>query len=109
MPRTLSVDEAQQDLENVLQWAKDNHEGVILEQSGKPEGVLMPYDEYNDLLRLRKQEAKRKALEVLDAVSREASDQNQDLSMEEAYRLAGFSEEVIRETLEYDRKLSQQK
>jgi hypothetical protein len=28
--------------------------------------------------------------------------------MEEAYRLAGFSEEVIQETLENDRKLAQQ-
>jgi hypothetical protein len=39
------MDGAQQDLENVLQWDKDNNDGVNLEQSGKPEGVLMGYDE----------------------------------------------------------------
>jgi hypothetical protein len=101
------MDETQQDLGNVLQWAKDNNDVVILEQSGKPEGVLMAYDEYTELTRIRRQAAKQKALAVIDAISREASARNQDISMEEAYRLAGFSEEVIQETLENDRKLAQ--
>lgn len=108
MPRTISMDEAQQDLGNVLQWAKENKEGVILEQSGKPEGVIMAYDAYAELIKLRKQESKRKAREVIDAISREASARNQDLIMEEVYRLAGFSEEVIQELLEYDQKLAQE-
>ena len=103
MPRTITVDEAQQDLENVLQWAKDNNEDVILEQSGKPEGVLMAYNEYTELLFLRKQAAKRKTLEVLEQLRKDGEERNKDLSDEEIYRLAGFSEEVIRETIEYDK------
>lgn len=106
MPRTVTLNEAQQDLDNVLQWAKENHEGVILEQSGKPEGVLMAYDEYAELTRLRRQEAKRKTLAVLEEIRGEGAELNQNLTDEEKYRLAGFSEEVIRETIDHDKKLA---
>jgi prevent-host-death family protein len=108
MTRTVTLDEAQRNLEEMLQWAKENNEGVIVEQSGKPEGVLVSYDEYTELDRVRKQEAKRKAQAAIEAISREAAARNQDLTAEEAYRLAGFSEDVICETIEYDRKLAQQ-
>ena len=49
MPRSVTVDEAQQNLGNVLRWAKENNTDVILQQSGKPEGVLVPFDEYTEL------------------------------------------------------------
>ena len=108
MPRTITMDEAQQDLENVLQWAKEHNEGVILEQAGKPEGVLMGYDEYAEFVKLRKQDSRRKTLEILEKIRQEGEALNQDLSDEEIYRLAGFGEEVIRETIEYDKKLARQ-
>src|SRR5688572_22245673 len=108
MQRSITIDEAQKDLGKVVLWATEHNEGVILEKSGKAEAVLMPFDQYAELVRLRKKEARRKTQEVLEALSREASERNQDITIEEAYRLAGFSEEVIRETLEYDRKLAEQ-
>ena len=105
MPRTVTMNEAQQDLGNVLQWAKENREGVILEQSGKPEGVLMAYDEYAELTRLRRQETKRKTLAVLEDIRREGAELNQELTDEDKYRLAGFSEQAIRETVDHEKKL----
>jgi hypothetical protein len=63
---------------------------------------------YTELVRLRKQELKRKALIAINAIREEAFAENQDLTSEEVYRLAGFDEEVIREMVEYDRKLAQQ-
>ena len=55
------MDEARSNLESVFQWAKENKDDVIIEKSGKPEGVLVPYDEYTEIVRLRKQELKRNA------------------------------------------------
>jgi hypothetical protein len=54
----------------------------------------------------RKRDQKRKVLEALDALRQEARRQNPGLSDEEAYRLAGFSEEVIQETLQADQELA---
>ena len=93
MPRTISMDEARSNLESVFQWAKENKDDVIIEKSGKPEGVLVPYDEYTEIVRLRKQELKRKAWAEIN---------------EEIFRLAGFDEEVIQEMIEYDRRLAHQ-
>ena len=92
MPRTISMDEARSNLESVFQWAKENKDDVIIEKSGKPEGVLVPYDEYTEINEIRKDVAER----------------NQDLTAEEIFRLAGFDEEVIQEMIEYDRKLAHQ-
>jgi PHD/YefM family antitoxin component YafN of YafNO toxin-antitoxin module len=104
MPRTVTLDEAQQNLGTMLQWAKEHNEGVILQQSGRAEGVLLAFDEYAEFLALRKQRTKRKSLEVIAKLSSEASAHNHDLTIEEAYRLAGFSEEVIQEMLVQDQK-----
>lgn len=68
----------------------------------------MPFDQYAELVRLRKKEAKQKLLEALEKIRSEGAERNSDLTMEEAYRLAGFSEEVIQEILEYDRKLAEE-
>ena len=103
MPRTVTMNEAEQDLGNVLQWAKENREGVILEQLGKPEGVLMAYDEYAELTRLRRQEVKRNTLAVLEKIRSEGAELNQNLTDEEKYRLAGFSEEAIQEIIDQDK------
>jgi hypothetical protein len=48
-------------------------------------------------------------LEALDQLRAEARQQNPDLSDEEAYRLAGFSEDAIGETLKTDEALAASK
>ena len=62
----------------------------------------MSYKEYEEVEKLRKREQKRKVLQALDALREEIRRQNSSLGAEEAYRLAGFSEEVIQETLQAD-------
>ena len=106
MPRTISMDEARSNLESVFQWAKENKDDVIIEKSGKPEGVLVPYDEYTEIVRLRKQELKRKAWAEINEIRKDVAERNQDLTAEEIFRLAGFDEEVIQEMIEYDRRLA---
>ncbi|HXF64052.1 MAG TPA: type II toxin-antitoxin system prevent-host-death family antitoxin [Caldilineaceae bacterium] len=107
MPKTVSSSEAQNNFGAMLQWAEENQEEVVVERRGKPAGVLIGYEQYQEYQRLKAQERKRKAWEALEALRKKVAARNADLTPEEAYRLAGFSEEVIQETLESDRELAQ--
>lgn len=60
-------------------------------------------------LKSRKRELKLKALATLNALREEAQRQNPGITAEEAYRLAGFSEEIIQETLKADQELASSK
>lgn len=102
MPKTISSTEAQAQFGSVVKWARENNDEVIVKLYGEPAVVLMPYAEYAKLEKLRQQETKRNALKALDAMRRQVQADNPELTAEEAYRLAGFSEDIIRETLESD-------
>lgn len=102
MPRTVSSSEAKSRFGELVKWTTDNQEQVIVRLYGEPAAVIMSYKEYEEVEKLRKREQKRKVLEALDALREEARRQNPNLRPEEAYRLAGFSEEVIQETLQAD-------
>ncbi len=104
MPKTVSSSEAQNNFGAMLQWAEEQDD-VVVERRGKPAGVLIAYTRYQEFQRLNELERKRKAFEALDALRREVQRRNPDITAEEAYRAAGFSEEVIQETLESDEEL----
>ena len=59
-----------------------------------------------NLEKLKRQEARRQALAELEAIRAGIAEQNPDIRAEEAYREAGFSEEVIQETLRMDEQLA---
>jgi prevent-host-death family protein len=109
MPKTISSSEARSRFGELIKWTTENQEQVIVKLYGEPVAVIMSYREYEEVEKLRKREQKRKALEALDALRQEARRQNPDLGAEEAYRLAGFSEEVIQETLQKDKALTASK
>ncbi|MFV0645514.1 MAG: type II toxin-antitoxin system prevent-host-death family antitoxin [Sphingomonadaceae bacterium] len=106
MPRTITSTEAQAKFGSILKWTKEHNDQVIVKLYGEPTAVLIPYEEYELLEKLKKQERSRKALAQLRALRMEIAARNPDGSSEEAYRAAGFSEEVIRETLEMDERLA---
>ena len=107
MARTVSSSEAQNNFGALLQWVNENAEGVIVERRGKPAAALISYEEYQAMLQLREEERKRKALSALEKLRREVQRQNPEISAEEAYREAGFSEEAIQATLQSDERLRQ--
>jgi prevent-host-death family protein len=106
MPKTVSSSEAQSRFGELMKWTTENQDTVVVKLYGKPAVVVMSYGEYEEVEKLRKREQKRKAFEALDALRREVRRQNPDLTAEEAYRLAGFSEEVVQETLKTDEELT---
>ncbi len=106
MPKTVSSTEAKSRFGELLKWANESKDKVIVKLYGEPAAVIISYAEYEEVEKLRKREQKRKAFEALDALRQEARRQNPDLTTEEAYRLAGFSEEVTQETLKADGELA---
>jgi PHD/YefM family antitoxin component YafN of YafNO toxin-antitoxin module len=89
-----------------VKWTTENQDRVVVKLYGEPAAVIMSYTEYKEVEKLRKREQKRKVLEALDALREEARQQNPELNAAEAYRLAGFSEDVIQETLQADKELA---
>src|SRR4029453_17816376 len=92
MPKTVSASEVKARFGQILKWTTTNQDEVIVKLYGEPTVVIMPYSEYEAIEKLRKQAQKRKVLEALEELHREARQQNPELVAEEAYRLAGFSE-----------------
>jgi prevent-host-death family protein len=92
MPKTVTASEVKARFGQIVKWTTDNNDEVIVKLYGEPTVVIMPYTEYEALEKLRKQEQKRKVLESLEELRKEARKQNPELTAEEAYRLAGFSE-----------------
>jgi prevent-host-death family protein len=105
MPKVVSSSEAQNNFGAMLQWTKEHGEEIVVERRGKPAAVIISYEEYVEIVRLRQEERKRQALAAVRQTREQVRAANQDLSAQEAYRLAGFSEEVIRETLAADEML----
>jgi prevent-host-death family protein len=106
MPRIVSSSEAKSRFGQLVKWTTQHRDQVIVRLYGEPVAVLMSYSEYEEVEMLRKREQKRKALEALDALRQEAQRQNPNLSAEDAYRLAGFSEDVVQETIQADEELA---
>ena len=107
MTMTVSASDAQARLGAILKWAEENRDGVIIERRGKPAGVLIPYTDYEELAKLRKQEAGRQALAELEAIRAQIAARNPEIDAEEAYREAGFGDEAIASTLEKDKELAE--
>jgi prevent-host-death family protein len=105
MTKTLSSSEVQNNFGAVLQWAEEHQDDVVVERRGKPAGVLIAYEQYQEFLRLKEEERRRKALAALEALRREVLRRNPAITAEEAYRAAGFSDEVVDETLASDEEL----
>jgi prevent-host-death family protein len=99
MPKTVSSTEAKALFGTLLKWIGEHDDEVIVEHYNKPAAVLMPFEEYEKVRELRHRERRREALTTLQALRAEVRSQNEDLDEEDAYQLAGFSQEAITELI----------
>ncbi len=106
MPKTVTSTQAQAQFGSILRWARENNDQVIVKLYGEPAIVLMPYEEFRRLERLKKQEASRRAIAELEAIRAKIAEKNPDIDAAEAYREAGFSEEIVQEILRMDEQLA---
>lgn len=94
MPKTVTSTELQKNIDIVINWARVGHEIVIVESSGQPMIVILPFDEYQDYLKYKeKQQTREMRFERL----RQLAEQNATygLSEEEASALAEAAREEV--------------
>lgn len=106
MPKTVTSTEAQNNFGAILQWTDENRDEVVVERRGTPAAVIIPYTEYAEIVRLRREEEKRQALTRIRALRARVQSSSAVSDAAEGYRAAGFAESVVQETLEMDRQLA---
>ena len=97
MPKTVSVSEAKNRLSEVLEWAVENDEEVIIESRGQPKVAILSFAEYQEFVALREQAHRKEVLQQLEALAERMQVRNADLSTEEVEQLA---DEITWETLQ---------
>lgn len=97
MDNIVTATEAKARLGELMRRAIDRGDNIIIESRGKPQVALVPYAEFEELQKLKARARREAALTQLRELAREVQAQNQDLSEEEAARIA---DELTREAIE---------
>lgn len=101
MPRRVSASEAKTRFGAMVNWAVERRDDIIVESRGKPKVVIMPFAEYERVVRLRDEARRREALARLERLREKVRARSQGLSAEDADSLADrFTREVIQEMAE---------
>lgn len=88
MARSISATEAKNRLGAYLKEASVNGEDVVIENHGRPQAVLIPYDAYREIAAERDRQRRLKAIDELEALAVEVRARNADLTDEEAEAIA---------------------
>ncbi len=107
MAKIVSASEAKSRFGSMLKQAQQ--EQVIIEVHGEPEAVLISYEEYQLTEALKEQNRRREAWEAFQSLGKEIAANSPDLTEEEAYELAGISEEIAQEIIQKDKERSSKK
>ena len=101
MPKTISASEAKNRFGAIVDWAVQSQDDVIVESRGDPKVVIISYESYQEVERLRKDAQRQAALARLGRLRDEVRARNQDLTSEEADALIDrFSSEVATEMVQ---------
>lgn len=102
MPKTISANGVENDLSSVVEWVLENKDAVIVERSGEPAVVVLPYGDYEKVKDAVVQERHRQALERLRTLRNEVRALNTDITTdEEADALADrFVRDVVNDMVE---------
>ena len=100
MPKTVSASEAKTNFGSLVNWAVDQGDDVIVESHGKPKAVIIPFEAYRSMLKLREEARRLDVLARLEALGERIRARNQDLSIEEAGSLAErAAQEIVDEMI----------
>ena len=88
MPKTVSASEAKNRLGSMIAWADQSKDEVIVEVHGQPKAVIMSYDEYQNMTKLRASQRRQALLARLEQLRDEVQEQNQGITEQEAEEAA---------------------
>ncbi len=101
MPKIVSATEAKTHMGAIIEWAVNEREDVVIESHSRPKAVIMGYEEYQKIQRLRETARRQDALKRLEILAQQMHSRNRDLTQEQADEMADrFSREVIEEMVE---------
>lgn len=96
MPKAVSTSEAKNKLSSLIGWVLEHQDEVIIESHGAPKVVIVSFDEYEKIKKLKEQQRRHDALERLRQLKATVSARNQDLTEAQAEELADrFVRDVI--------------
>jgi len=100
MPKTVSASDAKTRFGEMIAWAGENQDDVIIESRGRPKAVIISFKEYQNVLEQRERARREEILNQLEQLRSKVSSCNQDLSEEDALALGDrFTREVIDEMI----------
>ena len=96
MSRSVSATEAKNSLAALISWVRQRHDEVIVESHGEPTVAIISIADYEELKALRERKRREEAFARLRELARQISEQNANLTPEEADALADrFSHDLV--------------
>jgi prevent-host-death family protein len=95
--KTVTAKDAQNNFGSLTRWVLENQGRLVVENRGKPAVVIISPQEDKENRRMREMQRRREALERLRQLRARVRAQNEDLTEEQADRLA---DELVRESIE---------
>lgn len=96
MSKTVNLTQAKAKLSELVNWATQNDDQVIIQKRGKATAAIVPI-EYVELIKAEIEQRKRaRAIKKLQRIAKQVQARNADLTSEQAEELADkFTREVI--------------
>lgn len=94
--KTVSVSEARQQLNALVEWAIEHQEGVVIEKYNKPKAVIISFEDFQTLQQIKENEQRQQAWLEFQALAQKVSERNKNLTAEEADEVA---DTVVREAV----------
>ena len=104
MTISVSSSEARKSLGKLLNLASEENEEVVIEVRGEPTAVIVSYSQYEQLKEEKEARKREEALRLLRSARARVQERMEGVSPEEAYRMAGFGENAIKEILQHEDK-----
>ena len=102
MAISVTSSEARKSLGKLLHLASEENEEVVIKVRGEPTAVIVSYSQYEQLTLEREARKREEALRLLRSARARVQERMEGVSDEEAYRMAGFGENAIKEILRHE-------
>ena len=102
MTISVSSSEARKGLGKLLILASEKNEEVVIKVRGEPTAVIVSYSQYEQLIKDKEARKREEALRLLRSARARVQERMEGVSREEAYRMAGFGENVIKEIIQHE-------
>jgi prevent-host-death family protein len=103
--KAVSVREAGNRFAALLRWSVKNKGEVVVETQGQPQVVIMPFGDYQEFTKLRREARRHQAIAELKQLRKQVQARNSDWTEKEAQAFANeFANEVMKAVIKKRKK-----